>query len=100
MLLELTIDTTHIESTEHLVHVMEIQPDDVSLPPYADIRDNRDVSVMRTYDPLERGFSEEQHKQSFYEEVSGIYRLFWLFKFMNIRVDSMHIYSCEHGVLA
>lgn len=58
-----------METSEQIVAYMDIRPHELGLPPLDDMLDNRDVSVMRSWDPLERVFDADMQRQSFAEEV-------------------------------
>ena len=58
-----------LDTSEQIVAYMDIRPHELGLPPFSDMIDNRDVTVMRSYDPLDRIFHADMQRQSFTEEV-------------------------------
>lgn len=55
--------------TEHMVLYMEINPEDLGLFPIADLSDNRDTSVIQSWEPPSKVFDKEWKEYSFREEV-------------------------------
>ncbi|XP_036383509.1 N-alpha-acetyltransferase 25, NatB auxiliary subunit-like [Megalops cyprinoides] len=67
MLLDLFLEADISSSLEDSVKSLGLCPEEDDIP-WADMRDNRDLTVLTSWDPKDRQLSEEQRRQSLEEE--------------------------------
>ncbi|XP_066545036.1 N-alpha-acetyltransferase 25, NatB auxiliary subunit isoform X2 [Amia ocellicauda] len=68
MLLDLFLEANILSSLEENVKSMGLCPEEEDIP-WADMRDNRDLTVLTSWDPKDRQLSEEQRRLSLEEEA-------------------------------
>ncbi|KAI1901151.1 hypothetical protein AGOR_G00057240 [Albula goreensis] len=66
-LLELLLEADMASSLQDSVKALNLSPEEDDIP-WADMRDNRDLTVLTSWDPKARQLSEEQRRQSLEEE--------------------------------
>ncbi|KAK2193508.1 hypothetical protein NP493_12g11037 [Ridgeia piscesae] len=71
MLLDLIVDTHSHQSTMEMVHCLDVDLENDKTP-WDDLRDNRDMEVMVSWDPPNRALTEEMKAQSFREEKTWL----------------------------